>query len=240
MASVRSENAVKAAATKGYLNGEFQDPPPLRILVVGGSSVGKSSIVRRFVSNKFVPQHNPTIVSDFVLGSGKSQDQDKAINVPVLFVDVSSAELKGGHLATLLASIEGILLVTSLCDPKSPQHTEQWLLTLRNLVGDIQCIPSFIAANKTDEKKQQLLTASSTAATATIAGGQAVWLTQLCEMWGVGGWGECSALTGEGVHECVLQLLHDCLRVRTHQAQVAQTRHNLLSQTPPCLALVQP
>jgi GTPase SAR1 family protein len=46
----------------------------IKILVIGNSASGKTSIIRRFVSNSFDPNYNATVACDFQLKILKFDD----------------------------------------------------------------------------------------------------------------------------------------------------------------------
>jgi small GTP-binding protein len=97
----------------------------IKILLLGGSGVGKSAIVRRFAGRSFDRREKPTIGIDVaVVDYGHIEDR----KVRLEFWDVGSRELHGSanHHLLALRDVAGILLVADASNAASFAAVDQW------------------------------------------------------------------------------------------------------------------
>lgn len=117
---------------------------PFKILILGESSVGKTSILCRFKDNTFRYSQMNTIGIDFV---------SKTVNIdgkPVKLQIWDTAGQERFHTITrgYYRNANGILLVFSMTDDRSFECIDRWFDEIRSEVGAE--IPIFLVGNKSD------------------------------------------------------------------------------------------
>ena len=109
------------------------DEVTLFVLLGGGGGVGKTSVVRRFLENRFIPSRRPTIGTDLIsLALPPLAGVDGARPAVLLLCDPSHLELRNEwpQLASG-ASAHGILLVVDPSEPETLREADAWLLRAR-------------------------------------------------------------------------------------------------------------
>ena len=117
-----------------------------KVIVVGSSNVGKTSIVNRFVGDRFDPNYKATVAADF---------QTKILEIRGNEIRLQMWDLVG--MDTNFASINkqfcrsasGAIFVGDLTDPGSIEQCADWKAQVENLVEGTP-IPMILAGNKCD------------------------------------------------------------------------------------------
>jgi small GTP-binding protein len=142
---------------------EFDDTPKIKIVLLGDRSVGKSSIVKRFIRNEFdanqnvvVPVIQPTIGIDYM--SKMMQYNNKKYKLELW--DTAGQEkyrslvknyLKDADCALFVYDVNGSYELT--VDSRTYNHIPDWLSTFKEATNrESVCL---IVGNKIDVKKQQ-------------------------------------------------------------------------------------
>jgi Ras-related protein Rab-1A len=94
-----------------------------KILLIGNSSVGKSSLLLRFADNIFQETFYPTIGVDFKIRTFSSEGSVVKLQMwdtagQEKFKTITSAYYKGA---------QGVILVFDLCDRKSYEDIQNWI-----------------------------------------------------------------------------------------------------------------
>jgi len=135
-----------------------------KVILCGDPSVGKSSLLSRYVDGKFTEESVPTLGANFLI---KEIDLSKVIDKlqlenPELKKDIKEKGFKlyfwdlGGQKDKLFSNeyyfvqAVGAMVIFSLNDEKSFDGIEFWIEKLKDLSGDIPCI---IVGNKSDLKR---------------------------------------------------------------------------------------
>lgn len=122
----------------------------VKLLVVGGESVGKTSLVQRYADAPFDHKYTPTLGADLsVVFYGALPS---AREVRVQFCDFSHRELLEGrtsHLAHALSGVSAILIVFDVCNMDSFSAVDSWRSLLMRYVSP-ETIPFCLMANKCD------------------------------------------------------------------------------------------
>jgi len=165
----------------------------ISVLLAGGAAVGKSSIARRLLVNKFSAAYTPTTGVDMLCvplpqlpGGGRS--------ALMQLWDPSHLELHGHWPDTLRGADAQVLLL--VCDPEEPdtlRQADEWLLRARRTLG-LARGAAWLLAHKHDH------------ASASPALGPHQ-LDAYCAARGLTGWHHTTAKHGRSVHEAFEHIL---------------------------------
>ncbi|MHA1992379.1 MAG: Rab family GTPase [Candidatus Hodarchaeales archaeon] len=116
-----------------------------KCLVIGPAAVGKSSLVRRFVDNKFDLSYQFTIGVDFL---AKVVEFDKDRFAKISIWDVGGQERFRILRRSFYEGTHGALLVFDLSRAKTFSKMKEWLIDMNNIIQ--KEIPLIILGNKLD------------------------------------------------------------------------------------------
>ena len=118
----------------------------VRIALLGNSSVGKSSIIRRFVDNKFDDNYMSTLGVDYF--DKKVIIKNKTINVQIQ--DTSGEERFRSIATSYYKNVDGIIFVFDVTNKESfKEGIKYWLTECDNQMGEYKRI---LVGNKIDLK----------------------------------------------------------------------------------------
>ncbi len=114
-----------------------------KVLLAGDENVGKSSLVRRFVDNKFTEDYVPTLGFQIFF---------KSLNIGEYSVDFQIWDVAGQQSfefarRNYYTHSQGFLLVFDLTNPASFQHLENWIAEVRAICPKS---PFVLVGNKAD------------------------------------------------------------------------------------------
>ncbi|KAK1347309.1 small GTP-binding protein [Hamiltosporidium tvaerminnensis] len=115
-----------------------------KILILGESNVGKTSILYRFTEGIFKYTLMNTIGIDFVSKDIKVEDKDVRLQI----WDTAGQERFHSITRSYYRNANGILLVFDLTDPRSFDCVDKWYEEIVEEVGN--GIPIFLVGNKRD------------------------------------------------------------------------------------------
>ena len=125
-----------------------------KIIVIGNSAVGKTSIVNRFVGDRFDHNYRATIAADFQVKILNIADQQLRLQVwDLVGMDTNFASLN----KQFCRHASGAILVGDICDMESIESTATWKDQVEEIVAmNDSPIPMILALNKVDlvEEKQ--------------------------------------------------------------------------------------
>ncbi len=138
-----------------------------KVILLGNPSVGKTSLLSRYVDNTFPDQYNPTIGANFLI---KEVDLKGIINNLTQLNDNLKQQIKekgfkiyfwdiGGQRDKLFANeyyfqdAVGAIIVFDVVDRNSFETLEFWISKLKELSG--KDVPFIIVGNKTDLSKDR-------------------------------------------------------------------------------------
>ena len=124
---------------------------PLKITIVGSSTVGKTSIIKRYIENKFEElSTKATIVAEF---KAKKINIDPFTEAELQIWDTAGQEMYRSMTKNYLHDSNGILIVFDLTNEKSFEDLDSWIEDINNTVDEK--VPKIIIGNKSDlpEKK---------------------------------------------------------------------------------------
>lgn len=169
----------------------------IKILVVGESNVGKTSILQRYINDYFSSKYKATIGVDFLL---KTIEWKPGTVLSLQFWDIAGQE-RFGHLTPMYyRSAAGAFVVFDSSEPKkrSLEFVPRWKEDLdTNLSTDESKLPVVLVANKIDDPESSIDEQE---------------MQKICEEKGFVGWAKTSAKTGEGIENAVKMLVSEILR----------------------------
>jgi small GTP-binding protein len=115
-----------------------------KIAVVGDPSVGKTSLIRRFVTGAFSESYLSTIGVTF-LRKELTLEQDVQANMQVW--DLGGQSIFANMRTNYLRGTNGALIVFDLTQKTTLAHVQQWVDEVNGVVGHV---PLIIIGNKSD------------------------------------------------------------------------------------------
>ncbi len=118
-----------------------------KICVIGEAAVGKTSLIRRFVYDKFDDRYIATLGSKTSAKSLSINNDEGTIDLKLQIWDVMGARSFSKIQKSTYNSAKGAFLVLDLTRKETMYTYEAWLLSLYKIAGEI---PVVILANKND------------------------------------------------------------------------------------------
>ncbi|XP_062520953.1 ras-related protein Rab-32-like [Corticium candelabrum] len=127
-----------------------------KIVVIGESKVGKSSIVQRYVRGVFSTNYKSTLRVDFAI---KTLDIDSHTKVVVQLWDLAGQDRNPALLRCYVKDAAGALVVFDVTEPQSFKQVQAWKKSLDALIQlpDDTSIPCVLLANKCDQPKSGII-----------------------------------------------------------------------------------
>jgi len=122
-----------------------------KVVLLGEGCVGKTSLVLRYVENKFNDKHISTLQASFL---------NKKLNLNGRRINLAIWDTAGQERFHALGPIyyrdsNGAVLVYDITDEDSFQKVKNWVKELRKMLGSDVCL--CIAGNKTDLEKDRIV-----------------------------------------------------------------------------------
>ena len=118
-----------------------------KIITLGESGVGKSSIIKRFIYNKFEDNALSTIGIDF---SFKEIILENNVTIKLKIMDTSGQEKFRSLSKSYYKNADGVFFVFALNNMDSFKKVEEWIKTFNENYISNQDIPKFLVGNKND------------------------------------------------------------------------------------------
>ena len=125
----------------------------IKILTLGDTLVGKSSIVLRFSDNRFDDNHLATIGIDYKTKYIKVKDA----SVKVLLWDTAGQEKFRNIARQYYKGANGVLLIYDVCDRKSYERIGFWMDELKQN-NEIEQLYIILVGNKIDLEEKRVVT----------------------------------------------------------------------------------
>ena len=122
--------------------------PPLSILVIGNSIVGKTALIQRFVTKTFV-RTIPTLGTEFHMVNKKVKNNDEEVEVKIKIWDSPGQERFQSLVLSALKNTQGIFLVFDISSKLSFDDLQCWISLVAE-AQDPKTFPFIIIANKID------------------------------------------------------------------------------------------
>jgi len=118
----------------------------LKVVVIGQFSVGKTSIIKRYVNNYFSENYKTTVGVDFAL---KILDVDgRKVNLQLW--DIAGQERFGTMTRVYYKDTAGAIVVFDITNHSSFEAVEHWRKDLKSKLYTEEEIPIILLANKSD------------------------------------------------------------------------------------------
>ncbi|CAI2731485.1 unnamed protein product [Schistosoma spindalis] len=126
-----------------------------RVIIIGDSMVGKSSLMKSFVEGNFTPVSDPTIGVDFFSRTVRIQEE---VFVKLQLWDTAGQEKFRTITSSYYRNCVGVVVVFDLTDRETFDHVADWYEEAR---GSIKCsAPVFIiVGHKADRRDERQLCA---------------------------------------------------------------------------------
>jgi len=121
-----------------------------KIVMLGQGSVGKTSLIRRYVQHTFTHDYLTTIGSNFLIKK-ICLDEGKNINITLQLWDLSGQDSFRTIRARYYLHARGGILVFDLTRPSTLQQLEKWQMDFTEKVGSV---PLMLFGNKCDLRDQ--------------------------------------------------------------------------------------
>ena len=118
-----------------------------KVIILGESGVGKSSIIKRFIYNKFEDNALSTIGIDF---SFKEIILENNATIKLKIMDTSGQEKFRALSKSYYKNADGVFFVFALNNMDSFKRLEEWIKTFNENYISNQDIPKFLVGNKND------------------------------------------------------------------------------------------
>ena len=171
-----------------------------KLLAVGATAVGKTSIVRRWANSIFSTNYKATVGVDFALKTIKQANDDE--------IRIQIWEIGGQETGVLTNSYYkaavGALVVFDITNEESLKKAQAWKKDIEAKVKlrNGQNIPALLLANKSDLPK--------TSTSPHIPDDE---IQKVCTEHNFQGWHKTSAVTGEGIEAAIMDLVTQILAI---------------------------
>ena len=132
-------------------NDENSNSNVFKILTIGDGGVGKTSILRRYVENKFIKHHLSTIGIDFL--SKTVTIKDKEIKLKIW--DTAGQERYRNITSHIYKDADGIILVFDVTSEDSFNQITDWMEQIKNNVSKEE-INLILIGNKCDLEERMV------------------------------------------------------------------------------------
>ncbi|MEE6478149.1 hypothetical protein FKM82_011757 [Ascaphus truei] len=156
-----------------------------KIVVIGNSSVGKTSFLRRFCEDNFSPETSATVGIDY---SVKTVTVDNC-QVALQLWDTAGQERYRSITKQFFRKADGVIVMYDITCKETFTSVRQWLTSVEEAAGEN--IPILMLGNKTDNERER-----------EVPCGVGEHLAKDCNLM----FYECSASTGHNAKESVLHL----------------------------------
>ncbi|CAM8958071.1 unnamed protein product [Rhodiola kirilowii] len=165
-----------------------------KILLIGDSAVGKSSLLCSFVSNCLLPDLTPTIGVDFKIKHLTANGKRMKLTI----WDTAGQERFGTLISSYYRGAHGIILVYDVTRRDTFMNlAKTWAKEVERFSTNHECV-KILVGNKVDKESEREVTREE---------GVALAAEHKCLFF------ECSAKTRENVHQCFKELIVKILEV---------------------------
>ena len=117
---------------------------------MGDEGVGKSSLIVRYVENKFNAEYISTIGVDFLVKEVKLENAENT-KAKLVIWDIGGQEQWKSKLNLYLKGADGAVVICDLTRPTSGKSIASWVSELKKHSGDV---PYIVVGNKVDLKRK--------------------------------------------------------------------------------------
>ena len=125
-----------------------------QLLIIGDSSVGKTSLITRYTNGTFKEEYLATVGLDYY--SKEEVINNKTINIKLW--DTAGQERYKSLTQNYFKNAEGVLLTYDITNSESFDNLKEWISsTKKNMEGKDIFIPVIIIGNKIDMPNREIL-----------------------------------------------------------------------------------
>mmetsp|Transcript_6174 Transcript_6174/g.4370 ORF Transcript_6174/g.4370 Transcript_6174/m.4370 type:complete len:128 (+) Transcript_6174:114-497(+) len=117
-----------------------------KIIIIGESQVGKTSLLKRYVSGKYETVRPTEVISDIVKESSIIVDS-QSLKMKMHYWDTAGTEKFKSLSSMYYKDVDAVLLVYAINDSNSFRELESWETEIKKMTGDPIV---FILGNKSD------------------------------------------------------------------------------------------
>jgi Ras-related protein Rab-6A len=117
-----------------------------KIVFVGNISVGKTSVINRYVHGSYIEEYQPTVGIDFVTKSIYLKETSQTLQIQLW--DTAGQERFQSVIPIYIKDSSISIVVYDVTDQKSFDNIEKWVTEIRNIRGENADI--IVVGNKTD------------------------------------------------------------------------------------------
>ena len=122
-----------------------------KITVIGDGSVGKTSLINRFVSNKFQESYQETVGID-MFNHDLVIDEKEIVEISLLIYDLGGQQYWKSLRSSFYQQSRGLILVFDVNNPESFHSLADWYKEAIENIG--YTVPTIILGNKSDLEKK--------------------------------------------------------------------------------------
>ena len=201
-------------------------PIEYKFILLGDSSVGKSSIFKRLLGNSFSKNQISTLGTEKAILNFDDLEIDKNTrqNIKIVLFDTAGQERYRAITKSYFRDSQGIVLIYSIVDEESFKHIEAWLDSIKDSLSDWKRSGYIVMllGNKLDiaeENKEQRMILKEEA-------------EKICSEQGIYWGGECSAKTFDQnkfkeifenfMKQIYLKLGNDVKNINNNKSQISR------------------
>ncbi|KAK2949480.1 putative GTP-binding protein yptV2 [Blattamonas nauphoetae] len=177
----------------------------IKMIFIGDSAVGKTSIIQRFTQNRFDSEqkYKQTIGLDFFM---KEVEITASLHASLQCWDIGGQTIGQKMIKSYLRGSHAIFFVYDVTDAKTFENLEKWMEFVKEVIKETGKVPYLaLIGNKTDLGYQRVISIQQNQAFADQYGMRFFYV---------------SARTGDNVHATILKVANDLCGVHTSSTDV--------------------
>jgi len=123
----------------------------MKVITLGESGVGKTSIIRRYIHNIFDENNLSTIGLNFSFKEMKLKN-GKIINIKL--IDTAGQEKYKALAKSYFKNVDAVLFVFAINDQKSFDNMKNWINLFNENHNGKEGIPKYLIGNKADQERE--------------------------------------------------------------------------------------
>ena len=171
----------------------------IKIIIIGDAGVGKTSLLHRFIFNKFQKDPKQTISVEYTSKLMKIQNK----NLRLQLWDTAGQERFKSVTKNFYKNAIGMIIVYDITNNESFKNCESWILDANQMVNKNCCC--CLLGNKSDLKNEKKVDDEN--------------IKKFCDKYSISSNFECSALTGENI-EKVFSTLGDDIVTKINEKKI--------------------
>ncbi|MFX1450228.1 MAG: Rab family GTPase, partial [Promethearchaeota archaeon] len=121
-----------------------------KICIVGDPGVGKTSLILRYIENKFKENYIPTLGVEFL--TKKINVGKEAIETNLIIWDIGGQHKWQTKLHLYLQGADGAIIIYDITRRSTFQNLENWVTNIKKIAGEV---PYLFVGNKKDLENER-------------------------------------------------------------------------------------